>query len=437
MPPDFRDRGVVVVGAGAAGLWAAAVAARRGADVLLLEKTPRAGTKVLASGGTRCNLTTTLPAREAGRLFRSAGARFLAPALAALSPADLRRRFAGLGVPTVAAPLEKVFPASGRARDVRDALQREVGLAGAELLLSAPVVGLEPTGRRAWRVHLADGRSVGGERVVLAAGGASYPRTGTTGDGYGWLAELDLPLVEPTPALVPLTSPAPWVRDLTGVSLPDVAVRLVDGGRVVLGRRRRPLLFTHRGVSGPAAMDLSVHVGRAPSAGDGGGMHLVLDLVPELEREVLRARLVEAAAAPGRPRLGRVLPGVPRRVLAAAARQAGAGAGDGGRPAGLSRAGRHALVEALKGLVVPVDGTEGFERAEVTAGGLALGAVDPRTMGVNARPGLFVVGELLDLDGPIGGLSFQAAFATAELAGRAVSPSLGRNTGGDTGINPG
>ena len=403
---------MVVVGAGAAGLWAAEVAARGGAEVLVLEKTGRTGTNVLASGGSRCNLTTTLSAGEAALWFGPRGARFLRPALQAVPPEEVRRRFAVWGVPTVEAQLEKVFPASQRARDVRDALEGAARHAGATIELQASVAEVQP----GWRVALDDGRTYEADALILATGGRSYARTGTTGDGYPWLAALDLPIVETVPALAPLTSPAPWVQELSGVSLPDAVVRLHDPAGRVLMERARPLLFTHRGVSGPAAMDVSSHVARASTP-----LELRVDLVPELDRGALRARLIEAASAPGAPRLGRLLPGVPRRVLAAAAAQAGLAPNP--TVSGVARAARHGLVEALKALAVPVDGTEGFDRAEVTAGGLDLRAVNPRTMEVNSRPGLFVVGELLDLDGPIGGFSFLAAFATGELAGRAVSAS--------------
>jgi predicted Rossmann fold flavoprotein len=418
--PGENAEEVVVVGAGAAGLWAAARAAELGAAVTLLEKTPRAGTKVLASGGTRCNLTTTLGPQEAGRLFGPEGARFLAPALGSLSPEALRLVFAGLGVETVEAPLEKVFPRSGRARDVRNALQDWATGAGARIRLNAPVRGVEPAGE-GWRVRLEDGEHVDCARLLLAPGGKSYPRTGTTGDGYAWLAALGLELVEPVPALVPLTSPEPWVRALSGVHLQEARVRLLDEHGTVLGLRERPVVFTHRGISGPGAMDLSEHVARAR----GRTLALVLDGYPEVEREELRARLIEAAGAPGGKRLAATLAAclprpLPRRLLAAISAQAGL-AEENPRTSSLNRSSRHELIEALKGLHVPVAGTRGFDHAEVTAGGLALSEVDPGSMRVDGRPGLFVFGEVLDLQGPIGGLNFQAAFATAELAARAAA----------------
>ncbi len=418
---------VAVVGAGAAGLWAAAGIARGGRRTLLLEKTSRTGTKVLASGGTRCNLTTTLDADGAARLFGPQGERFLRPALRTLPPHAVRRRFEELGVPTVEAPLEKVFPASQRARDVRDALERDAAAAGAELWLESPLRALEPWNGR-FVLHLLERRVIA-ERVVLAAGGKSYPRTGTEGEGYAWLSALGLEVVEPVPALVPLVSEVPWVRELAGLALQDAEARLLargsGGATRELGRRRRPLVFTHQGLSGPAAMDLSAPVARRDAlrrrGQDAPDLELALDLVPDLSREALRALLLEAGARPGAPHLARVLAEhVPRRLVSAAARQAGL-VGENPRANGISKAQRHALVEALKGLVVPIHGTLGWDQAEVTAGGLALREVSPATMEVNALPGLFVVGELLDLCGPIGGLSFQAAFASAEMALRALA----------------
>ena len=426
-PGEPAGAPIVVVGAGAAGLWAAAVAARAGPSVLLLEKTPRTGTKVLASGGTRCNLTTTLDARAAGELFGREGARFLAPAFRALSPGDLRERFAALGVETVEEELEKVFPKSGSAREVRDALERDVRDSGARIRSDAAVASIAPRGDRkgaaGWEIALADGETLHAARLVLCPGGKSYARTGTTGDGYAWLAELGLPIVEPVPALVPLASPAAWVRDLAGVSVQDVEARLAGPDARALGQRRRPVLFTHQGVSGPGAMDLSAAVARAEASACARGErapvhHLRLDLVPDLPREALRELLVEAAGRPGAPPLSRVLPvALARRVIEAVAVQAGLGPVDP-RPNGLDRESRHRLVEALKGLDVPVDGTLGFDKAEVTAGGLALTHVDPGTMRVRGFENLYACGEILDLQGPIGGLNFQSAFATAELAAR-------------------
>lgn len=418
---DEAQIDVLVVGAGAAGLWAAWRAASLGARTLVLEKTPRTGTKVLASGGTRCNLTTTLEPDDALALFGPRGAAFLSSAFWNLPPAAVRARFAKWGVATVQAPLEKIFPASGRARDVRDALEAAARGAGARMRLAAPVAAIEPAANGAWCAVLAGGERLCARRVVLCPGGRSYPLTGTTGDGYSWCRALDLPIVEPVPALVPLHSPDGWARALTGIAVQNTEVRLVSGNGRVLGTRRRPLLFTHEGLSGPGPMDVSEHVARAVAKDLAAPLRLTLDLVPDVGRDALRALFVDAASRPKRPRLSRVVPvALPARLRAALCERAGID-GDDPRCAELSKGARHELVEALKALPIAVDGTLGYDRAEVTAGGLDLRAVDPRTMAVRGRPGLFVCGELLDVQGPIGGLNFQAAFATAELAGAAAA----------------
>ena len=387
--------------------------ARGGRRVLLLEKTSRAGTKILASGGTRCNLTTTLGPNEAARLF-GAAERFLQPCLRALPPAAVRERFHALGVPTVVEPaLEKVFPASDRAVDVRDALLQAARAAGVDLRCNTPVLSVTPSAG-GW-VVATPGETFACKQVVLAAGGASYPRTGCTGDGYGWLRALDLPVVEPVPALVPLRSNAAWVRALSGVSIQDTEARLLDGAGKVVARRARPVLFTHVGLSGPGAMDLSEPVAR------GGDWTIALDLLPQRSDTDLQQLLVEAAARPGGCHLARALgEGVATRLQVAALRQAGI---EEDNPAlqRLDRVRRQRLVDVLKGLRVPISGVLGWDHAEVTAGGLALAEVDRRTFQVRRYPGLYVIGELLDLTGPIGGLNFQAAFASAEAAGRHIA----------------
>ncbi len=414
------DQQVVIVGAGAAGLFAAIESASQGARVLVLEKTLRAGTKILASGGSHCNLTTTLGPREAARVFGSSSERFLRGPFQALTPQDVRDRFEEWGVPTREAPMEKVFPVSGRARDVRDALLTQARILGVRIQFDFDVAGVERPSSHSdpWRVVCSRGESVEAPSLILAAGGMSVPKSGTTGSGYGWLRDLGLRLVQPRPALVALHSTTEWVRDLAGMTLPDCELFLTDREGQIMARRRRPLLFTHQGLSGPGPMDLS---GLVSAADDPRRLKLRVDLVPDSTRENLREEFFALAAKPGSPTLTRLMRGrVPKRLVGPVLAQAGV------TPAGVAaaqvtKAQRHGLIESLKGLEIPIDGTLGFDTAEVTAGGLALDQVDRRSMGVRACPGLFVCGELLDVDGPIGGLNFQAAFATGMLAGRAAA----------------
>jgi predicted Rossmann fold flavoprotein len=399
---------ICIVGAGAAGLWAAAVCARQGVDTLVLEKTRRTGTKVLSSGGTRCNLTTTLDGKATGQRF-GRGQNFVTPALKNLSPQDVRARFEALGVATKAEPeFEKVFPLSDSALEVRDALEGDAREAGARFEVDQRVVTIEPFGD-GWAAHTDSGRVIC-KRLLLCPGGKSYPQTGTTGDGYPWLMGLGLEVVPPVPALVPLASPAEWIHELSGIA--------VDGElRIGKTRRRRPVLFTHRGLSGPGPMDLSEIIAR------GGEGEARLDLLPDLSWEMLRARLVEAAGQAGSPRIGAVLQ-LPRRVVEMLAARAEL-AGPNPQVNQLDKAARHRLIDTAKGLRIPISGTLGFEKAEVTAGGLALSQVDRLTMEVRQAPGLYAFGEILDLTGPIGGFNFQVAFSTAELAAQAACSGKG------------
>ncbi|MDF1838406.1 MAG: aminoacetone oxidase family FAD-binding enzyme [Planctomycetota bacterium] len=440
---------VVVIGAGAAGLWAAATAAKRGLSVLLLEKTPRTGTKILASGGSRCNLTTTLTAPQAAALFGPKAARFLRPAFDNLTPVGVREHFAALGVPTVEAPLEKIFPESQRAKDVRDALQKDALDAGVTIAYESPVTALVKAcaispGATRWCLGVTGRDTIasfgvpgcGAEKVAedsgfifanhvfLCTGGESVPNSGTTGDGYAWLEKMGLQILPPVPALAALTSPDSWVHELSGIALEPCSAKLLDGKGKRIAERRRPVLFTHKGLSGPGAMDLSGHVARGLQLDPSARYTVHLDLIPDHSPEDLRGKLVDGAGQTGRPALGALLPvALPRRLLAAVALAAGLPESiiKRGELPNLTKSGRHDFISTLKALPVNIDGTGGFAHAEVTRGGLALKHVNPRTMEVNGWPGLYVFGELLDLDGPIGGLNFQSAFATAQLAGESVA----------------
>jgi len=411
LPPGPFD--VVVLGGGAAGLWAAGTAATRGRRVLLVEKNPRVGVKILASGGGHCNLTTTLAGAALADAFGKEGGRFLATALRRLPPTEVRARLGALGVATKEGPLEKVWPVSMKARDVADALLRRAADAGARVATGLAVVDVLREG--AGYLVRTSGGDVRVPKVVVAVGGRSYPKTGTTGDGYPWLEALGHTIVRTVPALVPLVVETPWVRALAGIADQDARVWVEQGGRT-LADRRRPMLFTHTGLSGPGPMDVSRWFERC-APWERPTLHV--DLLPDVGEDVARAALAAAIAARPAERIARCLsPTLPARLAESLC--AHVGVPPERRAAETSKAERHALVLATKRLTLPVAGTRGFDFAEVTAGGVALAEVDPATTESRCAPGLFVVGEVLDVDGPIGGFNFQAAFATGEAAGLAV-----------------
>jgi predicted Rossmann fold flavoprotein len=409
---------VILIGAGAAGLLAAAVAAERGRRTLLLEKNRRPGVKILMSGGTRCNLTHATDKWGIVRAYREQG-NFLHSALAAFSPADLVKLIEDEGVPTKVEETGKVFPVSNRATDVLEALLRRLNRSGAQMLLDAPVTALarHEHGFRVFHRNAAEGTSCGATKIILTTGGQSYPGSGTTGDGYAWAKLLGHTIVPPRPALVPLSTDAPWVRELSGVTIPDVAVLLFDGVNAKpIDQRRGSLLFTHFGLSGPVILDISRSV---TAAADPRSLEIACDFLPDLRPEVLDAQIREACACEGKKQLAAVVsPELPRRLVEQLIPLAGLALDQ--KSAELSKKGRASLVAALKSARIAITGTRGFAKAEVTAGGVALSEIDSRTMQSKLVPGLYFAGEILDLDGPIGGYNFQAAFSTGYLAGRSV-----------------
>ena len=411
MSETEADWDVAVVGAGAAGIFAATEAAARGARTLLLEKNRRPGVKILASGGSKCNVTSTLPIDQLGSWFGRRAERFLRHGLHTFGPHDVRRLLDEEGVPTDEFPLEKVFPKSFRAGDVLRAFLRRLDRSGATLLTDAAVRGVR---RDEDRFHIeTTTESFTASRLIVTSGGRSYPKTGCTGDGYAWLESLGHTIKPTRPALVPLVVENESLRALTGIARPDVVVSALDARGRATFARRRPLLFTHRGLSGPGPMDVSGHLNRAD-----GPRRLAIDWLPDVPADEL-TNLLQSPQGKGAT-VASVLPGeMPRRLAEALLGAAAIPASR--RCSQLRRGERTALVEVMKKHVLEVARDEGWDKAEVTAGGVSLDEIDPRTMASRRVPGLHVAGEILDVDGPIGGFNFQAAFSTAVVAGIAAS----------------
>jgi predicted Rossmann fold flavoprotein len=412
----------IVVGAGAAGLMAAIGAAEGGARVLLLEKNRRPGVKILMSGGTRCNITHATDNRGIVAAYGPPG-RFLHSPLAAFSVQDTLDFFAAEGVATKVEPGGKVFPVSNKASDVLDALLRRLTRSGAVLALKEPLRDLETT-NPGFRLTTPQ-RVLTARDLVLTPGGQSYPGSGTSGDGYAWAARLGHTIIPPRPALTPITVAADWVAGLRGVTLPDVGLRIHDADRI-LTAGRGSLLFAHFGLSGPVALDASRVV-----SGHANPRALVveLDLLPALSEAAINEFLRTESSAAGKKQLAVVLSQhLPRRLCDVLLPLVGLPADR--RAAALAREDRGRLVQRIKRLEIPVTRTLGFGKAEVTAGGVALDEIDSRTMMSKRVDGLFVAGELLDLDGPIGGYNFQAAWSTGWLAGQSVAARAGAKVRG-------
>jgi predicted Rossmann fold flavoprotein len=403
---------VVVIGAGAAGLMAAIHAAERGRRTLLLERNRKPGVKILMSGGTRCNITHDCDNRGIVAAYGPPG-KFLHSALAALSVQQTVAFFEAEGVATKVEDTGKVFPASNKAIDVLDALVRRLRRSAAAVALEEPVTDIRKVGDHFEIVT--PQRLLTCPRVIVTSGGQSYPGSGTRGDGYNWAARFGHTIVPPKPALVPLTVRADWVGELRGVTLADVAVKVLKGDKP-LATRRGGFLFAHFGLSGPAPLDVSKAVSRHP---DPQSLNLELDFLPARPEPDFDEFLRTESLASGKKQLAVVLGELlPRRLCDTLLTLCGQPADR--KAAGLSKADRQRLVQAVKRHRLPIRGTLGFEKAEVTSGGVSLDEVDSRTMESKLCPGLYLAGEVLDLDGPIGGYNFQAAWSTGWLAGRSA-----------------
>ena len=416
------DWDVVVIGAGAAGLLAATRAAECGRKTLLVEKNKRPGVKILISGGTRCNLTHACDSRGIVEAYGNQG-KFLHSALAALSPRDLVEFVEAEGVLTKTEPTGKIFPVSDKATDVLAALLRRLERSGCVLATQEPVRSIDRA--EGLFTITTERRTLTCASLAITTGGCSYPGSGTTGDGYAWAARFGHTIIPARPALVPITTNVDWVRDLSGITIPVVAVTVelrppenstaAKAPKIVpLASRRGSFLFTHFGMSGPVALDVSRAITGHPQPAT---LDVVCDFLPDVSDAAFDQTLQDDSRAAGKRMVPSILPELlPTRLSEQLLKVAGVP--ENLRCAELGKAARARLVQAFKHCRIAVSGTLGFKKAEVTAGGISLAEVDSRTMESRIVPRLYLAGEVLDLDGPIGGFNFQAAFSTGWLAGK-------------------
>ncbi|MBQ7064370.1 MAG: (d)CMP kinase [Firmicutes bacterium] len=414
-------KSVLVIGAGAAGLMAAAEAARAGADVVLLEKNPRPGRKIGISGKGRCNLTNAEDIGEWQKQIVS-NPRFLYSALNGLTNTEMMERIEAAGVPLKVERGNRVFPVSDKALDVVDALVRDLQQSGATLRTGVTVRRIIPL-ESGFRVESSDGE-FRADAVILSTGGASYSRTGSTGDGYRMARELGHMVTELRPGLIPLECSEPWIPSLQGLSLRNVALTIADERGKKLYNGFGEMLFTHFGISGPLVLTASSLLQQAAMKRHltlrEAGWKASIDLKPALSREQLDARLLRDLEAYRYRMMDHALGDLlPERLILPVLRQAGIDPAH--KAADLTREERQRLAETLKGLTVTISGTRPLEEAIVTMGGVSVREVDPKTMESRRIPGLYFAGEVLDVDALTGGFNLQIAFSTGAAAGRSAA----------------
>ena len=399
---------VIVVGGGPAGMFAAITAARRGKGVLLLERNDRLGKKLLITGKGRCNVTNDCEAEEILKNVPRNG-RFLYSSMAACPPERVKAFFEDAGCALKTERGNRVFPISDRSQSVLEALQKDMRRSGVTVLTGRVTDILVTDG-------IVNGVAVGKEiyrtgQVIMATGGLSYPTTGSTGDGYELARRLGHAVTATEGSLVPLEA-GPDCAEMQGLSLRNVAVKLLNAKNKVLFSDFGELLFTHFGVSGPTVLSASAHL-------KGDGCKLVIDLKPALDEGKLNERILrdlqmyknrsmENALTDLLPRS--MIPVVLKRLNIDPSLQANS----------LNKQQRRALVELLKAFPVEIFGKRPVAEAIITSGGIKIGEIDPKTMESKLVPGLYFAGEIIDCDAYTGGFNLQIAWATAYAAGMSV-----------------
>lgn len=402
---------LVIVGGGAAGLMAAGAACARGASVTVLEHNPKGpGQKLLITGKGRCNVTNDCDPREFLRYVRR-NPRFLYSCLYAFPPSAAMELFESLGVPLKTERGRRVFPQSDRAADVLAALRqyaadaRFVKADAEDLLLEDGIC----------KGVIAGGKTYRARHVLVATGGVSYPVTGSDGSGYRLAAQAGHTIVKPQPSLCSLVSPDPACRKLMGLSLRNVTLTLLRDGKPLFTEQGEAL-FTHFGLSGPLVLSASTYI-------DDIRAHKYVcefDLKPALDEKQLYDRLTRDFAALG----GRSAQGALEKLLPHSMRPVAVekwGVDPATRAAQITREQKMALVQLCKHWAVPVTELGDLEHAVITAGGVDVREVEPRTMASKLCPGLYFAGEILDVDARTGGYNLQIAWATARAAANAIA----------------
>lgn len=405
----------VIIGGGAAGMYAGIFAAQSGQEVHIYEKNEKLGKKLFITGKGRCNLTNWA---DMDTLLASVcrNQKFLYSAFYGHTNLDVMEQFERFGVPLKTERGERVFPVSDHSSDVIDALKRALKRTNVQVHLRTAVKGLLIEEGQIKGIELEKGERVAADSVIVATGGLSYPSTGSTGDGYRFAKEAGLAVTERCPSLVPLKTQEAFVGALQGLSLKNVEVRLFEG------KRERfcgfgEMLFTHFGVSGPLILSGSAYI--MPIRAD-KKYRLLLDLKPALSREQLDARVLrdfeEGKNKQFKNVLGKLFPSKLIPVMVALSEI------DGEKKVhAISKQERLAFVDLIKALPLTVIGSRGYQEAVITRGGVDVKEINPSTMESKKIKGLYFVGEALDVDALTGGFNLQIAWSTAYAAAKAVA----------------
>lgn len=415
---------VIVIGGGSAGLMAAAAAGETGAKVMLVEKGDRLGRKLGISGGGRCNVTN---AKELDELIRHipGNGRFLYSALTIFSNKDIITYFENLGIRLKEEDNGRMFPVTDKAKTVVHALVKKVRAAGVEIRLKSPVADVLYDEGHACGVQFRSGNIIRSRKVIVAAGGKSVPHTGSEGDGYAWAEKAGHTITELYPTEVPLVSNEPFIQDtsLQGLSLRNIKLTVWNAKPKKVITHEGDMLFTHFGISGPAALRCSQFVVKELHRHRNGEVPLTLDLFPHKHEDEVYTETWKLAAEEPKKAIKNILKGcLPERLVPLLLNKAGLR--EDLTFAHIPKQQWRTLSQLIKAFPLSISGTLSIKEAFVTGGGVSLKEIDPGTMESKLMPGLYFCGEIMDIHGYTGGYNITAAFTTGYNAGRNAALSL-------------
>lgn len=403
---------VIVVGGGAAGMMAAGIAGSRGKRVLLIEKNKKLGEKLSITGGGRCNI---LNAEEDERLLLfhfGDAASFLHSPFATFGVEETVSFFDSIGVPTVVEAKKRAFPYSQSAPEVTAALFKYVKAQGVDIKVGLPVARVH-AGKGRIESVLMGGKEYAAASYVFATGGVSHPETGSTGDGFRWLADLGHTVTEPTPTIVPLRVKEAWAKSLAGITIPDMRMTVYANGakRLVL---KGNVLMTHFGISGPLILNAA---GKVADLLYEGEVTAAIDTCPAMDLGILDKHIASVFDQNKNKELQNVFRQIAPAGTADALLSLLPNIDRDKRVHSVTKEERRRIAELLKALPLTISGPMGLSRAVVADGGVALTEVDTRTMRSKVCENLFVIGDLLNIKRPTGGYSLQLCWTTGYVAG--------------------
>ena len=411
---DNNSFDIAVIGGGPAGMMAAGRAAELGAKVVLIEKNEILGKKLLLTGKGRCNFThKEFNIKKFAEKFGRNG-RFLYRALSVFGVKEVIDFFESWGVKGKVEQGDRIFPENGNAQDILNVLVKYLAEGRVTILYNSKVISSKHRNRKIFQVLLRD-RHISASKYIICTGGKSYPQTGSTGDGYQWAEQLGHTIIEPVPALNPVKTSEDWVREVQGLSLKNVSLKLFQNGKKC-DERFGEMLFTHFGVSGPIVMDMSKNIGTLLK---NGPVKLILDLKPALDFKKLDKRIQrDFEKFKGRMFKNSLKELLPLSMIPVIIKLSGI------EPSKqvdyITREERNKLIHLFKELELTPTELLGFKWSVVTSGGIALKEINPNTMCSKKIENLYFAGEILDLDGPSGGYNLQECWSTGYLAGESA-----------------